>query len=54
MPQFINTNVSSALFSDTAGDRGESITIDFVDANKDGNLTVADDIVLEVMGADPG
>jgi len=51
------------LFSDTAGDRGVaflelslggiSTTILLVDVNKDGNLTAADDIVLELMGAGP-
>lgn len=54
------------LFLDTAGDRGvafseiplplqpgESQTVLFIDANKDGNLTAADDIVIEVMGAGP-
>lgn len=54
------------LFSDTAGDRGiafsviplqqqpgESQTIMFIDANKDGNLTAADDIVIELMGTGP-
>ena len=57
------TNIPD-LFLDTAGDRGvafselqlplqpgESQTIMFIDANKDGNLTAADDIVIEVMGA---
>lgn len=59
------TNIPD-LFLDTAGDRGvafseiplplqpgESQTILFIDANKDGNLTAADDIVIEVMGAGP-
>lgn len=57
------TNIPD-LFLDTAGDRGvafseiqlplqpgESQTVMFIDANKDGNLTAADDIVIEVMGA---
>ena len=67
VPTF-DTNLTSIvdLFSDTAGDRGvafseiplplqpgESQTIMFIDANKDGNLTAADDIVIEVMGAGP-
>lgn len=59
------TNIPD-LFLDTAGDRGiafseiplplqpsESQTVLFIDANKDGNLTAADDIVIEVMGAGP-
>jgi len=57
------TNIPD-LFLDTAGDRGvafseialppelgTSQTLLFIDANKDGNLTAADDIVIEVMGA---
>jgi hypothetical protein len=57
------TNIPD-LFLDTAGDRGVAFseialppelgvsqTVMFIDANKDGNLTAADDIVIEVMGA---
>jgi hypothetical protein len=57
------TNIPD-LFSDAAGDRGvafsviplplqpgESQTILFIDTNKDGNLTTANDMVIEVMGA---
>jgi len=52
------------LFLDTVGDRGvafseiqlplqpgESQTVMFIDENKDGNFTAADDILIEVMGA---
>jgi hypothetical protein len=59
------TNIPD-LFSDAAGDRGvafsviplplqpgESQTILFIDTNKDGNLTTANDMVIEVMGAGP-
>lgn len=59
------TNIPD-LFIDAAGDRGiafsvvplplqpgESQTILFIDANKDGNLTAANDMVIEVMGAGP-